>query len=315
MKREGCFFMSIVKRKRCFVIAFALLIIALLSTVFGIEVNASSSFRMYRRHDCTDSDPTSYDQYALFTLSGLNNYNTPRYGNPNDLKRDADQSIVSIGLNGTGFVVGNHIIATAAHCVYDKSSGEFYYPEIYIMGSGNTPIMTMYPRYIHISKDYITDSEPYRYDYALIYVENDLSNYVMNLGVMRDDYYNVVYASGFPQSHPSNAPSEYGYRYKSVGCIDWDATVQDPDRLSLWHTADIFDGDSGGPLFIRENIHNGNIDTTYANYDDTNNSINQDDDYAISVVGINVVIGPDNNGSIKITEDLLHFYLNNSYLY
>ncbi|WP_197021865.1 serine protease [Ruminococcus sp. HUN007] len=305
--------MSTIKRKRCFVIAFALLIIALLSTVFGIEVNASSSFRMYRRHDCTDSDPTSYDQYALFTLSGLNNYNVPRYGNPNDLKRDANQSIVSIGLNGTGFVVGNHIIATAAHCVYSKNSGEFYYPPIYMMGSGNTPIMTMYPRYIHISKDYITDSEPYRYDYALIYVENDLSNYVMNLGVMRDDYYNVVYASGFPQSHPSNAPSEYGYRYKSVGYIDWPATNNDSSGLSLWHTADIFGGDSGGPLFIRESVSDGTISTNYADSDDTNNSINQNTDYSISVVGINVVSGGSNNGSVKINEDLLHFYLNNNF--
>ena len=63
--------MSTIKRKRCFVIAFALLIIALLSTVFGIEVNASSSFRMYRRHDCSDNDTTSYSQYALFLYPDL----------------------------------------------------------------------------------------------------------------------------------------------------------------------------------------------------------------------------------------------------
>ena len=306
--------MSTIKRKRCFVIAFALLIIALLSTVFGIEVNASSSFRMYRRHDCTDSDTTSYDQYALFSLSGLNNNNnTPRYGNPEDLKRDANQSIVDIGHNGSGFVVGSHIIATAAHCVYNRTSGEFYSPSIYIKGNNNTAIQTLTPSYVHVPQDYITNSEPYLYDYAMIYVDTDLSSYVMNLGVMRSGYTNVVYASGFPGSHPSNQPNVYGYRYKSVGYIDWPATNIDSTGLSLWHTADLFDGDSGGPLFIRESVSDGTISTNYADSDDTNNSINQNTDYSISVVGINVVYGKSNNGSVKINEDLLHFYLNNNF--
>lgn len=56
-------------------------------------------------------------------------------------------------------------------------------------------------------------------------------------------------------------------------------------------------------------------DSTYANVDDTDNIINQDDNYNISIIGIHFCGGNGNNGSIKITEDLLHFYLNNNFVY
>ena len=77
-----------------------------------IKVNASSSFRMYMRHDCTDSDSKSYSLYALYTLTGLNYNNTGTFtvGNESDLRRDANQSVVSVGLSGSGFVVDDHII-------------------------------------------------------------------------------------------------------------------------------------------------------------------------------------------------------------
>lgn len=292
--------MSRLKKRKLLVVFVGVFFCLILSV--AVRVNASSSMRFYMRHDCSDADSTSYDLYALYTLPGLSNYSSPRtiIGN-NDFKRDANQSIVSIGYNGSGTIVGDHVIATCAHCVINKATGEFYSPNIYIIGNGNTPITTISPRYIHVCRSYLNGGE--NYDYKL------------DLGMIRDGYQGTVYVSGFPTTYPSGAPSGYGYRFKSAGTIDWSATHNDANGLTLWHTADSDGGVSGGPLFIRENISTGAIDSTYANVDDTDNIINQDDNYNISIIGIHFCGGNGNNGSIKITEDLLHFYLNNNFVY
>lgn len=302
-----------IKNKRVITIAVCI-IIFIIGCSMVIKVNASSSFRMYMRHDCTDSDSKSYSLYALYTLPGLNYNNTDTFtvGNESDLRRDANQSVVSVGLSGSGFVVDDHIIATNAHCVYNWNTGEFYSPDIYIMSSGNTPIRTISPRYIHICRNYVNGGQGYNYkfDYAMIYVEENLSEYKINLGIMRDGYTGKLYASGFPVTS-----NEYGYRFKSSGVMNWNDTHEDEHGLTLWHTAYIAGGDSGGPLFIRENINNGTIDEEYAKENDIDNEINNDENYEISVVGINFSVGGSSNGSIKITEDLIHFYLNNNFVH
>ncbi|MDE6777726.1 MAG: trypsin-like serine protease [Oscillospiraceae bacterium] len=81
----------------------------------------------------------------------------------------------------TGFIVGDHVIATAAHCVYNKKTSSFpstmkieTYDE-----SGELTSNQLEPVEVHIPESYIS-AEPeslteVQYDYALITVENDLS--------------------------------------------------------------------------------------------------------------------------------------------
>jgi len=275
-----------------------------MSSSFSSSVDASTGTRYYRRHDCSSSNPASYYPYSLYFSSSLTSSELPRtiIGN-NDMVRDYDTSVVRLSCGGTGFIVDEHTIATAAHCVY--SSNAFLDIDISIIDTDNSVIDTIEPTYIHVPSAYISppqgQSSSY-YDYALISVEENLHDYGMfQLAVARDNYIansGSVVVSGFPQSYPSGySNADWGIRFKASGTLN---SSYSSNNYRLWYTADTAGGDSGGPVYVQEGVSANNTLYEYK-----------------SVIGIHTngtYEGGSYNSGVRITDDILKFYYENNYI-
>lgn len=81
------------------------------------------------------------------------------------------------GSEGTGFIIGKHEIATAAHCVYDFQNTSYYSITLQTYNSNGTLTGNMLtPKECHIPYDYTLIQQD-AYDYAVITVSEDLSSY------------------------------------------------------------------------------------------------------------------------------------------
>ena len=261
-------------------------------------VSAVATTRTYMRHYYNSSNPASYTEYSLTVdpydntaSDGISAYDDSGIIGDNDMIRDYDTAVVNLSVGGSGFIVSDHVIATAAHCVYNTSTNRFIDNTIKIVDSNNNRTFT--PKYVDMCKTYV-DPAHRDYDYALLYVEEDLSEYGrLQLGVATDDYINKhgdVIVSGFPQSYPSNYQGQpYGIRFKAKGKII-DATTGE-----IIYDADTFTGDSGAPVYAEEGF--------------TTNS-GERYDYK-TVVAINVATSGDDNRGVKINPDILKFYNGN----
>ncbi len=253
--------------------------------------------RYYRKHDYSSSNAYSYSEYSISPNVSINSVeeNTRTIFGSNDMIRDYDTSVVRLSIGGTGFIVNNHVIATAAHCVYSIETDEFFDLNIQIVDSDNTTIQTIYPKYSHIPKSFAQLSEyNSNFDYALIYVEEDLSQYGMfKLGTALDDYVDSngqVTVSGFPQTYPAGYQnSEYGLRFKATGNV-----LSSSNSYLLRYDADMTGGDSGGPVYVEEGI---TIDGILKEYK--------------TAVAINVSQNVTTNNGVRINGDILRFFYSN----
>lgn len=153
----------------------------------------------YCRHNCSYADTTLYEPYTIY-----NTNDSPTAINYTDMLSETisltsaseDNENVScveiIGTDnnnrtflGSGFVVDNNVIATAAHCLYNN--GNFMRRvTVNIYNEDCTQIVrTKNARSIHIPANYV-DSGSVNYDYGLIYINDDWSDYKVDLGVMTD---------------------------------------------------------------------------------------------------------------------------------
>lgn len=179
---------------------------------------------------------------------------------------------------GTGFVVDEHVIATAGHCVAD-----FNIDDILIFNSNGTIAMHATPVEKHFLKAY-DDEHTTENDYALITVKEDLSDYMcFNLAATSGNIVgNTVKVTGFPGEHNN---------YNTHNMYTGSGTIQSISAKLLTYNADTTAGNSGGPVYITES-YNGK---TY-----------------YSVVAIHTAGGGSSNTGTRMTFDLLHFYANNS---
>ena len=269
------------------------------------SVSATNTNMQYRRYDCGTGAITSY------TLSSVPyNNNTRDISVPENRVPDpGNTAVVYLRGIGTGFIVDDHVIATAAHCVSNWQANTFT-SGLHIdicLNNANQVLATVMPSSIHVPSNYFTYSdEKIRscYDYALIYVEADLSEYgIFNIGVPMDEFLDGhadVTGTGFPGTTNGNVENSNMTRYKSDGYIQFFENDYAPSRVLRFSASCCSSaGDSGGPLY-----------TTTLSYDG---------EAYITVIGI--VTGGLNNGNVykgtsgvRMTTDLLHFYLNNSYL-
>lgn len=168
--------------------------------------------RGYFRHICSSSDATSKSRYSISPPEELTASSTFSYEDevsPYILRDQENTNVVQLDLNGnvgSGFIVGSHVIATAAHNVYDRTNGNFINNikvNIYNMnGAVNSSnlVHTSDAKELHIPLNYVYPDwdlllgqqySPENYDYALIYVEDDLSEYgIWNMGVLSDSFMN-----------------------------------------------------------------------------------------------------------------------------
>jgi V8-like Glu-specific endopeptidase len=197
------------------------------------------------------------------------------------------KGVVNIGNYGTGFVIGEHTILTAAHCMYDYekkaiiTNSTFY---LYDNGSYDNASVTATPVQIHIPGEYVENGTR-DYDYAIITVKEDLSDYMsFNLGVARST------AVGDEIKVTGNGWGGTGVNTDLIGVMSTGVgdilTVSD---YYVTYTADTIGGDSGAPLYY------------------TKDGVN-------TVIGIHNSGGTGFNSAIRITTDILQFAYNNSYI-
>lgn len=171
--------------------------------------------------------------------------------------------------------------STSVHCIYNTAVGVIPVTKIDFYStnsSDNTPVKIITDvESIHIRKNYIVIKN-LNYDYALITVEDDLSDYLcFNLGFALDnlkDQETDIYVTGFPGE-------DFGNMYTGFGNI-----VECYDQRLKYNT-DTTGGQSGSPVYTI---------TTFQNK------------VYYTVIAIHTHSG---NYGVRITTDVLHFYYNN----
>jgi len=290
------------------------LVITALSLTFMTPQKASAVTQNgsieYICYDYTTKKTTTYTLSKLPMASG-----TARDRYPENRLPDPDYSVVYISPNGgSGFIVGAHCIATAAHCVI---SGNGFADNLTVSmcnSSKQNTVQTVNAVRVHIPKKYRTGAksdERVAYDYALIYVEEDLTPYgIFDLGIATDTFLKnegQIVTSGFPEyTHEDTTPIKniLTQRYYSIGKMQTyyneSGLKEYPNSVNQRFQATCITsgGDSGGPAYAITYLDGKRYDT---------------------VVGIVTGGGKDKDGyfgtyGVRITLDLLHFYKNNDYI-
>lgn len=233
-------------------------------TTSEMGTSTQSLSQSFTSYDLSTASTETY-QLSLYESNSRSSTET-RMGIIGQDTRVADslESIVSISNSGTGFIVGDHVIATAAHCVYDTGTDQWisnlsaYLPDA--NGQATTTSLTVVES--HIPTAFINNHSTI-YDFALITVEEDLSDYYhFNLGIPYNIYSNAdferytIYSTGYSQFIPDGTENSYPtpQMYTGRGKIVKGNTI--PQNV-FCHNADITHGNSGGPIYVKESYKVG----------------------------------------------------------
>lgn len=284
------------------VVAFVLTLVslALYMGEKNVHIADASNGITYYKHYYNNNNLTSYESYTLSFVPRADNATTCSVFPPNDMTRNYDEAVVRIGYpGGTGFIVGDHVIATAAHCVYSWQDRQFIEIDDLNIVDENNEAIPLTPVSAHIREDFVNSTvNGYScdYDYALITVEEDLSGYAMfNLGFATRSYVSkkgAVIVAGFPQAEVDGYEgSKWGVRFQAKGNITgYSGSI-------LKYNADSAPGDSGGPVYVEEGVYDGTKLQEYK-----------------TVIAINVAQESTVNDGVRITPDIMRFYCGNEYI-
>ncbi|MDE6775933.1 MAG: trypsin-like peptidase domain-containing protein [Ruminococcus sp.] len=216
----------------------------------------------------------------------------------------------------TGFVVDAHTIATAAHCLVKTGTLEpriiekilLFDDEGSLVSNGvSYPVLT--PVQYHVPVEFLENNNKFYgeeraiynvvYDYALITVKEDLSDFIcFNMGIPLDSMVSKnsqnkdskVKVTGFPKKINDNTDvNDYGTHAKYTG----NGKIVDMEEEYIFHDIDVTSGNSGSPIYIEE-VVNGRIYNT--------------------VIGIHVSSSLDggDNRATRFTPEVLNFLCSNS---
>lgn len=280
-------------------------IVAFFSLVYPIQkVSANvNKALLYYIYDANGNFKSSYFLRKVETLTASNERsvigNDSRMGSFNKgiCKITFTDKATNESSYGTGFVVDEHTIATAAHCLYSKSasdsrkSSSIVLDKIVFVDNRNhveLQITSSDIKAAHIPFIYTTGSGA---DYALITVNTDLSDRaVFNLGYPMDSMSTSdisVTCTGFP-----GEKNDINSHYMMAGR----GNVEMMSDELLYHSVDTSSGQSGSPLYVTTS-YGGN---TY-----------------YTVIGMQVMKPIDDgsapflNRATRMTTNVLHFYKNN----
>lgn len=269
-------------------------------------VNASTNSRSYFKYEASDGG-----YFGFYTLPQTNNLSRSIINLPDDRVNDKVYNgvvklIGSTNYLGTGFIVNNHVIATAAHCVYNSDYTSKVVEDILVFNSNNSVSAHLTPVEIHIPCEYLTCrsnndlQEAKKYDYALITVAQSLpaTTYThFNLSTCFDNVSlasNSLKVTGFPQSVNNNLVNTKTSHSQYTGT----GNLQDLTDYKLFYDTDTSGGNSGGPVYIEETINNNKCYTVLAIH--THGEDGNDNDNS------------ENNCGTRITTDIMKFYMSNS---
>ena len=188
--------------------------------------------------------------YPLSPVSTIPNYAPKGIIGTDDRYIDYSNSGVvritsSIG-QGSGFIVDDNLILTAAHVVYGATNVSYT-----LFNANGTPKATYSAASYHVPSNYISGSDV-DYDYALIVVNQDLSDYrVINLGVARDKLKNNITSSVYLNYASKLGIYVTGYvsntGYTGIGNL---ANNYLTNTLVQYNT-DTVPGESGSPVYVK----------------------------------------------------------------
>lgn len=227
------------------------------------------------------SQPTTLSTYSLTTTYNSNSKDFPLRANSDyftsvgksetgvvRLVRSSEQSNAPNSVagystyHGTGFIIDDHRIVTAAHCIYHDDGDntiepdEFYSDlQIQMCNSNGVLTSTTYNvKEIHIPSDYLNDD--YALDYALLTVSTPLPSTTYThyeIGTPIDTTYNAfksinLFVSGFPQDV---SPQNRVYTSKGHGNNSTYTNM-------LTYTSHNWYGLSGSPVYTATKYKVGN---------------------------------------------------------
>ncbi len=230
-------------------------------TVSGFTPDAYASSTSSRAYTIYNYNTQQISQYALLpptssmSTSKISNPTRVHYGNV-DLHASTSgdaYGMFQVG-SGIGFVVGDHIIATAAHVVYEKGNNSFV-SNVTVKAyttTGTLSSNTYTPLEVHIPSNYITADEDteYEFDYALIKVSENLEGHTyFKLGttynVSASNYSIIpIYVTGPGYVGNSNSNSYYDLYYSQGNLLDLSGYGS-----ILAYDADTDFGWSGSPVY------------------------------------------------------------------
>ena len=244
--------------------------------------------------------PTRY--YTLPQITSLSDsLNSPRViiGDDDRYIENGLDGVIDVqrsdGSNlGTAFVIDSHTLLTAAHVVYGGANLKFK-----IFTNYNTQSnIQITPTAYHVPYAYANNTGGcgWKYDYAIVRVQEDLSDYNdhsyinFDLGLMRDEmsHSKPVYVTGF--GGPGNGVTPELIHVKSTGVGYLLDTPDVSKDYAINFSTDIVRGDSGAPVYVK-------------NSDGSN-----------SVIAICTVEGSNFNSGCRITSNILQFVYNNTNL-
>lgn len=289
----------------------AMMLMILSVSYSGNKSEAANTARAYRIFNAKTG--AKIDDYTLDPLSPNNN--TRAVIGDDDRVIDWAQSgwkksgvvklMDSTNYIGSGFVVSDHVIATAAHCVhgYEKNNAKPQtLSKILLFDKNGNVDLEATPVTMHVPVEFIdtvTSINDYSTtsDYALITVKEDLSEYAcFGLSVPLNSFINgnaTVTVKGFPQFVKNKEVNTHNTHMMYSG----NGVVCGGNNSLIYYKADMSEGNSGGPVYITESAYG----QTY-----------------YTVVGINVAHPSKNaqhNIGTRMTTDLIHFYSgNNTYI-
>ena len=215
--------------------------------------STSASYRVYNAK--TGAYKRQYSLSVENDNNAVETYSLPPYVDNKVVdwsNRGVAKLMCAGGYIGSGFVVGKHTIATAAHCVFETVNNNAYkFTEILLFDENGNPT-SFTPVESHVPSSYYNYTEYHSVDdYALITVKEDLTDYMsFGVGMLREEATNKhieVSAVGFTQNAGNDAVSH-------IECLTTGEVNSVTNDKIIWHSAYISPGNSGGPLYVTETV-------------------------------------------------------------
>lgn len=271
-----------------------------------------TSSRYYWKHSYVTNNTSSYYLTPSSNMMSISSIDDEEYEVNNAKIMQPSSGIENTGIVyldgiGTGFIVGNHEIATAAHCVYNRTNGTWYPMSVCTYNQNGTLTgNTLTPKECHLPVNY-TSNGLTAYDYAVITVEENLSGYFkFNLGVTYNvnssNYSSIpIYVTGCPTMvHYVQNGNDY-YTANTNHYLYYDEShIVDPSvgnpQVITYYDSDTYSGHSGSPVYTIAKTKIGNNEEVYR--------------YTVISIHNGGIPGTFGNGS-RITKYHLQFYRNN----